>query len=232
MSEFIFMLTQHDSTLPDALDVYDEIRMTGLRHVGFKDIGVPLDVLQRLTQRMRADGRTTYLEVVSVSAEDELRSIRAGVELGVDVIMGGTHPDEAQAILRGSPVRYYPFPGRVVGHPSVLVGTIEEIAASAAELTSRPYVHGLDVLAYRHKGDVPALIKAVVNASEGPVVAAGSIDSAERIALVGRLGCWGFTIGGAIFEHRLVPGGDLKSQIERALLLSGASPSPKSTTQS
>lgn len=217
MAEFIFMFTHHDSTVPDALDVYDVLRATGLRHVGFKDIGATTETLTELCRRMHADGRTVFLEVVSVSAEDELRSIRAAREIGVDVVMGGTHVDEALPVLAGSGLRYFPFPGRIVGHPSVLEGTMEEIGASAADLMARAGVDGLDLLAYRHVDPVEPIIDAVVRAASGPVVVAGSIDSAERIEAVTRLGAWGFTIGGAIFERVLPAGPDLVDQVEWTL---------------
>jgi len=217
MAEFIFMLTHHDATVPDALEVYGTLRDSGLRHVGFKDIGLPVATLAELARRMHEDGRTVYLEVVSVSADDELRSIRAARDIGVDVVMGGTHPDEALPLLAGSGIRYYPFPGQVVGHPSVLLGTPDEIAASAAELSARPGVHGLDLLAYRHSGDVPSIIRAVVGAARGPVVVAGSIDSAERIAAVTELGAWGFTIGGAVFEAVLPAGPSVREQVDWTL---------------
>ena len=217
MAEFIFMFTHHDATVPDALAVYDELRHTGLRHVGFKDIGVSTATLTELCRRMHDDGRTVYLEVVSVTAEDELRSIAAAREIGVDVVMGGTHVDAALPVLEGSGLRYMPFPGRIVGHPSILEGTTDEIAASAAELTSRPGVFGLDLLAYRHVDPVEPIIDAVVRASAGPVVIAGSIDSAERIEAVTRLGAWGFTIGGAIFERGLPAGPSLTEQVDWTL---------------
>ena len=217
MAEFIFMLTRHDATVPDALAVYEALRDSALRHAGFKDVGLPVDALGALARRMREDGRTSYLEVVSTTEEDELRSIRAAREIGVDVVMGGTHPDGAVPLLEGSGIRYYPFPGRVVGHPSVLEGTPEEIAASAADLSSRPGVDGLDLLAYRHAGDVPAIIRGVVEASRGPVVVAGSIDSAERIGVVTALGAWGFTIGGAVFERVLPAGPSVREQVDWAL---------------
>ena len=143
--------------------------------------------------------------------------------------MGGTHADEALAILDtigppGTPgrPRYCPFPGRVVGHPSILEGTIEEIADSARELTARPGVDGLDLLAYRWQGDVPALVRAVVDAASGPVVAAGSVDSAERIDALARAGAWAFTIGGAIFDRRLPAGDSIREQVECALAMSAA----------
>lgn len=217
MAEFIFMLTRQDATVPDALDVYESLRQTGLRHVGFKDIGASPATLTELTQRMHADGRTVYLEVVSVTVEDELRSIRVAREAGVDVVMGGTHVEQALPILEGSGLRYFPFPGRVVGHPSVLEGRIEEIAASAARLTATPGVDGLDLLAYRHAEPAEPIIEAVVRASRGPVVVAGSIVSADQIGALTALGAWAFTIGSAAFESALPAGPSLVAQVEWAL---------------
>jgi hypothetical protein len=217
VAEFIFMLTRNDSTVPDGLDVYDQVRDTDLRHIGFKDVGATPATLRELTRRMHADGRQVYLEVVSEHAEDELRSIRAAAEIGVDVVMGGTHVDDALPLLAGSGLRYFPFPGRIVGHPSLLRGTITEIADSARTLTARPGVDGLDLLAYRFDGDVPALVRAVVEASTGPVVAAGSVDSIERIRVLSALGTWAFTIGAAVFDAKLPGGQTVREQVETAL---------------
>ena len=229
MIEFIFMLTRNDQTVPDARQVYDTLRDTGLRYVGFKDIGLPPAELRDLAAAMRADGREVFLEVVSERAEDELRSVEAALEIGVDWLMGGTHADEALAILdqvgppgtAGRP-RYCPFPGRVVDHPSILEGSIEEISESARSLTARAGVDGLDLLAYRWSGDVPSLVRAVVDSASGPVVAAGSVDSAERIEALARAGAWAFTIGGAIFDRRLPAGESIREQVECALAMSAA----------
>jgi hypothetical protein len=215
--EFIFMLTHHDATVADALAVYEDIRSLPLRYVGFKDIGLPLEELGALTAAIHADGREVMLEVVSERADDELRSIQAARALGVDWVLGGTHPDEGVRALEGSDLRYCPFPGRVVGHPSILEGSIDEIAQSAGSLTSRPQVHGLDLLAYRHAGDVPALVAAVVAATPKPIIAAGSVDSIERIQDLRRLGVWGFTVGGAVFEGRFPAPATPRAQIEAIL---------------
>jgi hypothetical protein len=216
--DFIFMLTNHDSTVPDAVAVYESIRATGLRLVGFKDVGASPETLRRLTEEMHEDGRTVFLEVVSTSRDDELQSIEAGLNLGVDVIMGGTNHQDALALIGDAPIRYFPFPGTIVGHPSELRGTIEDIAAQAAELTSLPMVAGLDLLAYRHRTvDPAALTRAVVAASSEPVVVAGSIDGAQRIRDMGDAGAWAFTIGGAIFDCMLPGGPDLAAQIEWTL---------------
>jgi len=213
MAEFIFMLTWHDATVPDALAVYDEVRSLPLRYIGFKDIGQPTNVLRRLAEEMHADGREVMLEVVSERPEDEVRSVAAAREIGVDWVLGGTHPDAALPLLDGSGIRYCPFPGTVVGHPSVLTGSIEEIANSSRSLTATPGVHGLDLLAYRYRGDVERLVREVLAASSEPVIAAGNVDSIGRIQGLDRLGVWAFTVGSAIFEHQFPAPASVPEQV-------------------
>lgn len=216
--EFIFMLTSNDRTVENALDVYREIRHTPLRLVGFKDVGVNRETLRALTNAIHEDGRSVFLEVVSTSLADELASIEAALEVGVDYVLGGTNPDEALAVIGDNQIRYFPFVGVVVGHPSELQGSMEDIAAHAKELTDRPGVHGLDLLAYRHETVDPAeLTRAVVTSSSGPVIAAGSVDSVERIRALRDAGAWAFTIGGAIFANQLPGAPSLAAQIEWTL---------------
>lgn len=218
MSTFIFMLTKNDQTVASALEVYEEVRSSALGWVGFKDVGASIATLRELARRIHDDGRSVALEVVSTDLAAEVASVRTGVEIGVDILMGGTNVVAATRILDGSGIKYFPFPGRIVGHPSVLEGTIEEIAESARGLSATPGVTGLDLLAYRNKSvDVPSLIDAVIKASAGPIVVAGSIDSAEQVELVTSLGAWAFTIGGAVFDRALVPGGSIREQIDVAL---------------
>lgn len=217
MADFIFMLTWHDATVSNALEVYDEIRSLPLRYVGFKDVGQPAHVLRRLTEEMHADGREVMLEVVSERLEDELRSVTAAREIGVDWLLGGTHADEVLPLIEGSGLRYCPFPGTVLGHPSVLAGSIEEIAESGRSLTARAGVHGLDLLAYRYQGNVDRLVAEVLAAAQGPVIAAGSVDSIERIETLNRLGLWAFTVGGAIFENRFPAGATVRDQVDYVL---------------
>ena len=218
MIEFVFMLTHHDRTVDRPIDVYESIRDCGLRYVGFKDIGASPAELREVCEHAQADGLEVMLEVVSVSKEDELKSIAAADEIGVDWVLGGTHPRDGLAVLAGSKAKYCPFPGKVVGHPSVLVGEISEIADSARDITAMDGVHGLDLLAYRHPtADVAALTKAVVEAASGPVIAAGSVASLEQVATLDAAGAWGFTIGGAIFEGKLPGGPSISEQIRQVL---------------
>jgi hypothetical protein len=199
--DFIFMLTRDDLTIADARDQLPQVIQAGVRHIGFKDVGLPITELRAIAADIRAAGAVLYLEMVSLDAESEAVGARAAVELGVDVLMGGVRPDVVEPIIAGTGVRYFPFPGEIVGHPSRLVGGIEAIADSARDLAARDGVYGLDLLAYRFTGDAPALIRAVRRAAgEKPVIVAGSIDCNERITAVARAGAAGFTVGTAALD--------------------------------
>jgi len=219
---FIFMLTHSDSTVDDALDYVGALSSSGLRYIGFKDIGAIPARQKEIAMAASDAGFETFLEVVSTTRESEINSVHAALEAGVDWIMGGTQPDAVLPLLEGSAVKYCPFPGRVVGHPSILEGTIEGIAESARELTARDGVFGLDLLAYRHQSaNIEELTRAVVAASAGPVVAAGSVVRDEQIAMLADAGAWGFTIGSAIFDG-LFPGApDVVAQVRYVLSIAG-----------
>lgn len=204
MSHFILMLTKNDRTVPNALAVYEEVRDAELNYVGFKDIGLPFDEMKALAARIRADDSQVMLEVVSTSREEELRSVRAAVDIGVDYLLGGRHVSDALPLLVGTSIRYFPFCGNTVGHPTSLQGTIDEIVADARRLALLPGVHGLDLLSYRFSGDVEHLTRRVVEAVGIPVLAAGSIDRPERVRAMCDANVWGFTVGSALFDGKFV----------------------------
>jgi hypothetical protein len=229
--EFVFMLTHHDRTVNHPVGVYEQIRECGLRYVGFKDIGAPVAELREVCARAHADGLEVMLEVVSTTREDELRSVATSADIGVDWLLGGTHPEDGLRVLggraaNGARPRYCPFPGTVVGHPSILRGEIDEIAESARRITALEGVFGLDLLAYRHQtADAAQLTRAVVRAASGPVIAAGSVASTGQVRALDQAGAWGFTIGGAIFEGRLPGGPSIAGQV-REVLRAAAGPEP------
>src|SRR5579863_108369 len=160
------MLTHHDATVANARQVYDQVRGTGLRYVGFKDIGATNDELASITRAAHDDGLEVMLEVVSTSEDAEIRSISSAAGIGVDWVLGGTHPERGREILAGTGARYCPFPGTVLDHPSILKGEIPEIAEQARSLTATQGIDGLDLLAYRHvSADPVSLTRAVVAAA-------------------------------------------------------------------
>jgi len=210
--ELVVMLTHHDQTVKNALEMFEEMKDTPVLHWGFKDVGLPPNEMKKLVQRMKDSGKTTYLEVVSLSEEQGLAGARLAVESGFDVLMGTVYFDSIHAYLKDKPIQYYPFPGHVHSHPSILDGTIEEIVSHAVSLEEKG-VPGMDLLAYRFTGDADMLLRQVVKATHVPICVAGSIASYERIARVWDAGAWGFTVGSAFFEAKFVPGASFEDNM-------------------
>jgi hypothetical protein len=216
--DFIFMLTRDDQTIEDCLEAVDAIAPLGLSHVGFKDVGVDGVALAELTRRIKATGATTYLEVVSTSAETALASARIAVDIGVDRLMGGTWVDDTLALLASTGVEYLPFAGRPVGHPTRLEGDADDVARDCRRF-SESGCAGCDLLAYRATEAAPLdLVRAARRALEGYLVVAGSVASSEQIRDLKGAGADAFTIGSAVFDGSFSPRkGLLASQLRDVL---------------
>jgi hypothetical protein len=205
--DFIFMLTRQDQTVEDCLDVFEAIRPVGLKHMGFKDVGVEHSTLERLHQAIKESGATSYMEVVSTTPEAALNSARVARRLGVDRLMGGTDVAGVMEILRGSSIAYYPFPGRPVGHPTKLGGSPGEVEEQCRRFVAQGCA-GVDLLAYRATEAEPLdLIGAARRGlgRKGLLIVAGSIDSPERMHAIAAAGTDAFTIGSAAFDGSFSP---------------------------
>ena len=210
--ELIVMLTYNDKTVENALELFNQMKDTPVTHWGFKDVGLPPQKMKKVVDSMNAAGKTTYLEVVSLTEEEGLTGAKLAVECGFDILMGTVFFDSINDYLKDKPVKYYPFPGHVHSHPSILDGTIEEIVQHSCDMETKG-VDGLDLLTYRYTGDAPRLLQEVVKATGVPMVSAGSIDSYDRIAEVRDTGAWGFTIGTAFFEKKFIPNGSFQENM-------------------
>lgn len=216
--DFVFMLTRSDQTVVDCLEVLEELAPLGLRHVGFKDVGVPPAVLAELSRRIKASGATSYMEVVSTSREAALRSARVAREIGIDRLLGGTQVDEILEILAGSSVQYHPFPGKPTGHPTQLGGSAADVEADCARFAAKGCA-GVDLLAYRATEAEPLeLVRAARRATPGYLLVAGSVSNAERIRALRDAGADAFTVGSAAFDGSFSPlKGSLRSQLRDIL---------------
>lgn len=214
MIEFVFMLTRQDQTVLDCLQTIDSIRSVGLKHVGFKDVGVDRDTLQKLNRTIKKAGATSYMEVVSTSAEACLDSARNARAIGVDRLLGGTQAEPILEILEGSGIEYLPFPGRPKGHPTKLGGSPDQVGVDCRRFRDLGCA-GVDLLAYRAtEADPLDLVRAAREALDGFLVVAGSVDSPERIRALADAGADAFTIGSAAFDGSFSPRkGSLKSQL-------------------
>jgi hypothetical protein len=215
--DFIFMLTRQDRTISDCLALFESIRPAGLKHVGFKDVGVPPETLAALSNAIRASGATTYMEVVSTTPEACLNSARVAKDLNVDRLLGGTDAAAVQQILAGSSTHYYPFPGYPRGHPTKLGGKPEDVEAQCRAFMDQGCA-GADLLAYRAtEADPLALVRAARKGlGKGMLIVAGSVNSRTQIRALAEAGADAFTIGSAVFDGSYAPeSGSILSQLAR-----------------
>ena len=219
------MLTRNDATVENALDLVEVARPLGLKHIGFKDVGADSVLLRRLTIAIREAGASPWMEIVATTRESELRGVELGRDLGVAMLMGGVHFEEALKILDGSATRYLPFAGAPSGHPTRLGGSAPEVEAQCRDFAAKGCA-GVDILAYRATEAEPLDLVAACRRGllySGSVVVAGSVNSAERIAAVRAAGADAFTIGTAAIEGSYAPGaGPLAAQLQAVLADCGA----------
>jgi hypothetical protein len=212
--DFIFMLTRNDRTVEDAESIVDAVCDLGVEHIGFKDVGIAFPAMQRLVEMIRRRGRRTYLEIVSTTKEAARASLGVGRALDVDCILGGTDLAVARATIGGL-ARYYPFPGRPVGHPTRLAGTPGEIATDCLAARDAGCA-GVDLLAYRATEAEPLDLLRAARAAwpAARLIVAGSVTSRAQIDAIARAGADAFTVGSAVFEGGFSPSkGSLRSQI-------------------
>jgi NAD(P)H-dependent flavin oxidoreductase YrpB (nitropropane dioxygenase family) len=222
MTEFIFMLTHHDVTIPNALEVFEEIKDTGLRFVGCKDIGLPIEKLQELFRKMKNADMTTFIEVVSNDEEKHFIGVEKAIRVGADYLIGGM-PRFTRKTLeylkeKKANLKFFPYIGKVIGHPCVLEGSVDEIVNNGVEF-GKMGIHGINLLLYRYTGNVNLLLDRVIDALKIPLIVAGSIDDFEKIGQMKRKNVWAFTIGGAILEKKFAPAKNIKEQVATVLNL-------------
>ena len=137
MTKLIFMLTHHDVTIPNAIKVFEEIKDTGLKFIGCKDIGLPIEKLQELFRRMKRENMTTFLEVVSNDEEKHFMGVEKAIRVGADFLIGGM-PRFARKTLeylkeKKVNLKFFPYIGKVVGHPCILEGSVDKIIGNGLE---------------------------------------------------------------------------------------------------
>jgi uncharacterized protein related to proFAR isomerase len=210
---FIFMLTRRDQTVEDCLETLDLVADLGVRHIGFKDVGAPTEVLKELNRRIKAGGAVSYMEVVSVTPDRARQSLATARDIGVDRVLGGTDVAAAGEIF-GDLSGYFPFAGRPVGHPTQLEGSAQLVGEHCRACRAAG-CGGVDLLAYRATEAEPLeLVRAARQALKGELIIAGSVGSPARVQELAKAGVDAFTVGTAAFDGSFSPRkGSLRSQL-------------------
>lgn len=219
MSELIVMLTHNDVTVPNALEVFTSCRDLPVKYWGFKDHGLEPAAMKQLVDVMKANGKTTFLEVVSYTEEECMRGARLGVECGFDYLLGTLYFDSVYEYVKKTDLKYCPFVGKVSQTPSILEETVEEMLAQEAAFADKG-IYGTDLLGYRYTGEnVDEFCAAFVKGAKHPVCLAGSIGSEERIEKVKKMNPWTFTMGSALFAKNFVKNGTFRENLEYVINL-------------
>ena len=73
--ELIVMLTHHDKTVPDALELFERTKEYPIKHWGFKDVGLPPDKMQ--TEHAAATKREAEADDRLRVAHQQLQQLKA-----------------------------------------------------------------------------------------------------------------------------------------------------------
>lgn len=213
MSKLIVMLTYNDETVSNAKELFDLCKDLPVDFWGFKNIGLPLAQMKELVDDMKFVGKTTFLEVVTLSEPECRQGAQMALDCGFDYLLGTVYYDSVARFCREYQIKYLPFCGHVYGHPSILSGTPEEIADSALALEAAGCA-GTDLLAYRHEECPEEVIKQLVKTVRFQVCVAGSISTFDRIDLVQDIDPWTFTIGSALFDGKFSEDKTFRGQLQ------------------
>lgn len=210
--ELIVMLTWHDYTVPDALDVFEQCRLSSATYWGIKEHSLPVHKMKQLFDRMRSCGKTTILEVVAYTEQEGLDGAALAAECGCDILLGTMFYDSINAYCKEHNIKYMPFVGDISGRPSVLSGDIGSLLQEAQMCLDKG-VYGINLLGYRYTGNSQALIGAFTQHIHAPVCVAGSIGTLRQLDEMRDMQPWAFTIGSAFFEKAF--GDSMTEQIDR-----------------
>ena len=198
--KMIVMLTKHDLTTPDALELFEGAKDAPAEYWGFKDVGIPYEALEDLHKHMKAAGKTTFIEIVKEEPEELMESVRFAAKIKADYLLHTKYTPEIQAICSAAGVRYMPSLGKHVNHN--LTGTIKDIVAEAKDLEEKG-VYGFKLSAYRYiDGDPNELLNAVLSAANCHTCVTGSINGYARLDALKANNVEMFTMGGALYAHK------------------------------
>ncbi len=212
----VVMLTHHDKTVVSAKEVFESCKDLPVEHWGFKNVGIPIPEMKELVGAIKAAGKIAHMEVVTYTEQECLDAAKLAVECEFDYLLGTVYYPSVAELLKGRPINYFPFCGKVWGSPSVLGDTIEGITADAKRFEELG-IDGTDLLAYRFTGDADELIRSFKREISFPVLVAGSVSTLRRIEFLKGIDPWGFTIGSAFFESRFVDNASFRDNLEAVI---------------
>ncbi|NBK90813.1 hypothetical protein D5278_02225 [bacterium 1XD21-13] len=210
-AKLIVMLTLNDITVDNAIEVFESCKDLQVDDWGFKNVGLCEDKRYELARLMKQSGKKVYIEDVLHQEQDVLEMAKFALETGADHICARYYPSVKECLVHSN-IKYYASSTKSYGSPVMLRGPVEEIVDQLKEY-EQAGIDGVCIGAYRHESSPEELIQKMKQELKSNIIIAGSIDSKERMRYVNEIGCYGFTMGSAIFNHKYVPNGDFRDNL-------------------
>lgn len=210
--ELIAMLTWHDVTVPDAMDVFLAAKDAAATHWGFKVEGTTPESMKALATTMKENGKKTYIEVLAIDKAHCLDCAERAAACGADHLLGTVWYESVQKVCDDAGMAYSPFIS--LNDDTRFHGTIPQVIERAAA-AEKKNISGICLSAFRYMdGDPEEMLAALTPTLKKPLIIAGSMNSYERIDFVKTLpNVCAFTMGGALFESKF--GGTFAEQIDK-----------------
>lgn len=195
------MLTWNDVTVQRAKEIFLEAKGAKAEHWGFKVQGITPEKMKELVQLMKEAGKRTYIEELAIDEPTCVKSAELCAECGVDHLLGTIYFDRVKKICDDAGIAYSPFVG--LAADTRLRGPIDKIIKEARQ-TEEKGVWGVNLSAFRYvDGDPEELLTRLSKEISKQFTISGSVNSYERIDFLKKIpNLYGFTIGGAFFEHK------------------------------
>ncbi len=200
--ELIVMLTWNDKTVADAKEIFLAAKDAPAKYWGCKREGISEEALCDLLETMKANGKETFLETISIDEQECLETAEIAAKCGADHLIGTIYFDSVYEVCKKANMTYSPFFG-LDPVDTRLRGTVDEIVKAAVELEKKD-VWGTSFSGFRYiSGDPVELVHAVCAAVKKPITIMGSVNSYERLDVLKEVpNLFAFTIGGAFFEKK------------------------------
>lgn len=197
----IVMLTWNDVTVKNAKEIFLEAKDAKAKHWGFKVDGTTPESMRELVALMKAAGKKTYIEELAIDEPACIRAAQLCAQYGVEHLLGTLYYDSVKKICEEGGVAYSPFVA--LDADTRLRAPIDEIIRQAKQAEQKG-IFGINLSAFRYLGGDPVeLLKQLSAQISRQFTIAGSVNSYERIDVLKNIPkLYGFTIGGAFFEHK------------------------------
>ena len=210
-SRLVVMLTLNDVTIKNAIEVFESCKDLPIDNWGFKNVGISIEERIELARLMREANKNIFLEDVLNEEKDLFEMAEFAVNNGVKNICGRFY-DSVNNYISDKNITYFASSTMSSGSPVMLRGPVNEIINQLKGFEKKG-VEGFCIGAYRHESSPEELIQGMTKELKGKILIAGSINSKERMAYVNEAGCYGFTMGSAIFNHKYKPNGNFRDNL-------------------